>query len=103
MNFLHTAVRAAQKAAAVHLSLRAGGNEVFSKSAHYDRVTTADTESEKKIVAEIERDFPEHTVLSEEMGSRRRDSEYTWIIDPLDGTNNYSRGLPFFAVSIAAA
>jgi len=103
MSFLDIAVSAAKKAGAVHLGLREGGNIVHTKSAHYDRVTTADTESQGVIIAEIERNYPNHAILAEEKGSQDRNSEYTWIIDPLDGTNNYSRGLPFFAVSIAVA
>ncbi|VVB66013.1 Fructose-1,6-bisphosphatase/inositol-1-monophosphatase [Candidatus Gugararchaeum adminiculabundum] len=68
-----------------------------------DIVTNADFESEKAIIGEIKRSFPDHNFLSEESGSENRNSEYTWIIDPLDGTKNYARGFPFFCVSIALA
>ncbi|MDE5983530.1 MAG: inositol monophosphatase, partial [Duncaniella sp.] len=44
--------------------------------------------------------YPSHSILSEEMGAENHDSEYRWIIDPLDGTTNFSAGIPVFAVSI---
>jgi len=66
-------------------------------------VTQADLLSEKKILEIIGEEFPGHSVLSEESGSSQKDSEYTWIIDPLDGTNNYYFGIPLFCVNIALA
>jgi myo-inositol-1(or 4)-monophosphatase len=49
----------------------------------------------------INKTFPEHAVLAEESGHSNLDSDYLWVVDPLDGTTNYSQGLPVFAVSIA--
>ncbi len=49
----------------------------------------------------ISKNFPEHSVLGEEGGETDNNSDYLWVIDPLDGTINYSQGLPVFAISIA--
>ena len=64
-------------------------------------VTEADLLSEKAIKALLRAEYPEHSIISEESEAIPADSAYTWIIDPLDGTNNYSFGLPFFAVTLA--
>lgn len=68
-----------------------------------DLVTEADTASEKAIVAAIGERFPDHDILAEESGQSRADSRFCWIIDPLDGTTNFSHGLGLFCVSIALA
>jgi myo-inositol-1(or 4)-monophosphatase len=66
-------------------------------------VTRADTEAEEKIKSILSGEFPGHSFLGEETGSDRKDSEYTWVVDPLDGTTNYSLMNPFFNVSICLA
>jgi myo-inositol-1(or 4)-monophosphatase len=67
-------------------------------------VTEADLECEEAIAAVIGKKFPEHAILAEE---RRTNadilSEHLWIIDPLDGTNNYAHAIPHFCVSLAYA
>ncbi len=63
-------------------------------------VTAADIESEKKIIEIILEKFPDHNTLGEETGFQNRDSEFTWVIDPLDGTSNFAAGLPWFGVII---
>ncbi|MFA3782766.1 inositol monophosphatase family protein [Melioribacteraceae bacterium 4301-Me] len=63
-------------------------------------VTEIDKESEKLIINFIEKEFPAHTIIAEETGHLEKNSEYTWIIDPLDGTTNFAHGLPIFSVSI---
>ncbi|MBI4034839.1 MAG: inositol monophosphatase [Candidatus Chisholmbacteria bacterium] len=66
-----------------------------------DIATTADLKSEKLIITDIKTIFPDHNILSEEAGIIDHKSEYTWVIDPLDGTKEYARGLPTYAVLIA--
>ena len=66
-------------------------------------VTKADLKSEELIIKTILSEFPDHNILSEETGSKIGSSEYTWIIDPLDGTTNFFRNIPIFSVSIALA
>lgn len=64
-------------------------------------VTEVDFECDKEITGMIQKSFPDHNLLSEETGLQKNNSEYTWIIDPLDGTSNYAAGLPWFGVLIA--
>jgi len=64
-------------------------------------VTEMDLLSEKFIVSEIQKVYPDHNFLAEERTYPSQDSPYRWIIDPLDGTTNYAHGFPMFAVSIA--
>jgi len=63
-------------------------------------VTQADLAAETAVVQTILDAFPSHAILSEESHSDRADAEHSWIIDPLDGTNNFIHGMPHFAVSI---
>ncbi len=64
-------------------------------------VTDVDKKSEKMIIGRILSRFPGHSILSEEIGSIRNNTEFKWIIDPLDGTTNFAHAFPFFCVSIA--
>lgn len=64
-------------------------------------VTIADTESEKFIIETIQARFPEHSILAEERPEIETESDYLWVIDPLDGTTNYAHQFPLFCVSIA--
>jgi myo-inositol-1(or 4)-monophosphatase len=67
-----------------------------------DPVTEVDLKSERFIVDRIRRRFPDHDILAEEStASRKRISEFKWIIDPLDGTVNFAHGFPIYCVSIA--
>jgi myo-inositol-1(or 4)-monophosphatase len=74
---------------------------VTAKSSAIDLVTEIDKRSEQAIIACIRQHFPGHAILAEESGRTAGQSEYLWVIDPLDGTTNYAQGLPIFAVSIA--
>ncbi len=65
-----------------------------------DLVTEADFASEKAIIETVRNAFPGHIILSEEAGMMEASSEYKWIIDPLDGTINFSRGIAICCVSI---
>ena len=64
-------------------------------------VTQADVEAERAIVAEIQKSFPDHQFLGEEEHSADPDASHLWVIDPLDGTNNFAHAIPHFAVSVA--
>ena len=77
------------------------GLQVSSKSSEADLVTEADRRAEEVILREIRRRYPGHAILSEEADPFESDSEWRWVIDPLDGTTNFTQGFPFFAVSIA--
>lgn len=64
-------------------------------------VTEVDHKSEEVILNAIRKNFPGHYILSEEAGEIKQDSDYKWIIDPIDGTINYAHGIPVCCVSIA--
>ncbi len=72
------------------------------KSAH-EIITKVDLRSEEIIIGEIKKHFPHHSILSEERGEADNDSDYWWIIDPIDGTTNFSMHNPLWAISIAVA
>jgi myo-inositol-1(or 4)-monophosphatase len=75
--------------------------EVSSKGIN-DFVTSVDKEAEATITYQIRKSYPDHTIVGEEKGENRGENkDYVWIVDPLDGTNNFVRGIPHFAVSIA--
>lgn len=74
-----------------------------AKTGPNDIVTQADITAEGVIISAIRKKFPYHNILSEEAGSLPGKSEYTWIIDPLDGTNNFAHQVPIFCVIIALA
>ncbi|PZM65206.1 inositol monophosphatase family protein [Paenibacillus dendritiformis] len=94
------AVNAAQAAGAIIKRRFDTMYKVDEKGDAGDVVTEADYEAEQAIVEAIERKFPDHRILSEEAGQLGQDSDWLWLVDPLDGTNNYVIGLPVFAVSI---
>lgn len=80
---------------------RSGALGIEEKQNAFDVVTIADKASENLIIGHIKAKYPGHAILSEESGSANDGSPWRWIIDPLDGTTNYSNGLPVFCVSIA--
>jgi myo-inositol-1(or 4)-monophosphatase len=77
-----------------------GPFEVSSKSSVNDLVTEVDKRSETAIINIIRETYPDHFILSEEVGEIKTDSPVKWIIDPIDGTVNYANGIPICCVSI---
>jgi myo-inositol-1(or 4)-monophosphatase len=75
--------------------------KISNKEGVNNLVTEADHAAEKAIIEVIHRQFPHHQVLGEESGASTHDSEYKWIIDPIDGTVNFAHGIPLNCVSIA--
>jgi myo-inositol-1(or 4)-monophosphatase len=69
----------------------------------WDLVTDADRAAEELIIAAVRERFPDHDVLGEETGRSGTTARMCWLIDPLDGTHNFSRGLPTWCVSVALA
>lgn len=103
-DLLFEAVRLAKLAGQIQLRYfrsRSLGIEVKQQN-DFNVVTTADKESEQLIVSAIRQSYPDHSILAEESGGNDAEtSGFRWVIDPLDGTTNYSAGLPIFSVSIA--
>jgi myo-inositol-1(or 4)-monophosphatase len=65
-------------------------------------VSDVDVAAEKEIIYHLHKAYPEHAILGEETGlTGSEDAPYRWVIDPLDGTTNFLRGIPHYAVSIA--
>ncbi len=89
--------------AAASIQLRYLGKPLnIERKSPIDLVTQVDARCEKIIIKTILRDFPDHGILAEESGEEKsQQSEYRWVIDPLDGTTNFSHSNPVFAVSIA--
>lgn len=98
---LNIAIRAARSAGRILLRYyeRADQLAVQTKGRN-DFVSEVDRSAEAAIIQELRARFPDHAILAEESGSQG-DSEFEWIIDPLDGTTNYLHGFPQFSVSIA--
>ena len=101
---LGIAVRAARRAGAI-INRAARDVEVLpvTRKRHNDFVTEVDKSAEQAIIDILHRAYPDHAILAEESGATAGtagESEYTWIIDPLDGTTNFIHGFPQYAVSI---
>ena len=76
--------------------------KVDNKEKIWDLVSEVDKKSEDFLVNMIRKNFPEHNILSEESGTvASQGSQYQWVIDPIDGTNNFVAGLAIFSISIA--
>lgn len=98
---LNIAVKAARRAG--NLIYRATDkidHLTVTKKSHADFVSEVDRAAEQTIIQTLLEAYPDHAILAEESGAHG-DSEYVWIIDPLDGTTNFLHGFPQFAVSIA--
>jgi myo-inositol-1(or 4)-monophosphatase len=100
---INIALRAARKAGAniVRASDDLERFEVIEKGVN-DIVSEVDIKAEQDIIYHLHKAYPDHAILGEESGLiGSEDAEYKWIIDPLDGTTNFVRGIPHYAVSIA--
>ncbi len=98
---LNIAVKAARRAGSIinRASLNLDVLTVKHKTFN-DLVSEVDSAAEQAIIEVLKYAYPEHAILAEESGPQG-DSEYLWIIDPLDGTTNFLHGFPQYAVSIA--
>jgi len=97
---LEVAGMAARKAGELLLE-RFGSVKQVKRKSHGNLVTEVDLLSEKQIIRILKKEFPHFGILSEETNSSTPVNGFTWVVDPLDGTNNYTYGIPFFCVNIA--
>ena len=100
---LNFAMQTARDAGRI-LAERFGRVLQISHKGDIDLVTEADLAAERLVIERVQSYFPRHGILAEESGTTIRvgqESEWKWIVDPLDGTVNYSHGYPCFCVSIA--
>ena len=65
-----------------------------------DFVSASDKKVEKILIDELQKARPNYSILSEEIGQIKKDEEFRWIIDPIDGTSNFLHGIPHFAISV---
>jgi myo-inositol-1(or 4)-monophosphatase len=96
-------LRCAQQAvqqAGDHIRAHFGGYSSVHEKEDASFATNLDLESERLITHCIKQHFPDHSIYGEESGSLPQDSSYTWVIDPLDGTHNFIKRLPLYAVSV---
>lgn len=91
---------ASREAGKILMARLGGSNDIHVKGKR-NIVTEADLASEKYILQVIKEEYPQHGILSEEQGEDNPDREYVWIVDPLDGTNNFFFGIPYFCVNVA--
>ena len=100
--YLEVALEASRAGCEVLLTHFGKLERIEQKTSFSDLVTEADKASEEAIIQAIKHYFPEHTILAEESGLEAgKNAEFSWIIDPLDGTTNYTHLYPVFATSIA--
>lgn len=100
---LTIALKAARKAAEhIERAFERLDTVKIEQKGQNDFVSEVDRKAEQEIIYVLSKAYPDHAFLGEESGlSGKKDSEYQWIIDPLDGTTNFIHGIPHFAVSIA--
>ncbi|KWN81147.1 inositol monophosphatase family protein [Burkholderia ubonensis] len=101
---LNIAVKAARRAGQIinRASLDLDLIEIRKKQQN-DFVTEVDKAAEDAIIETLKTAYPDHAILAEESGESDNESEFEWIIDPLDGTTNFIHGFPYYCVSIALA
>jgi myo-inositol-1(or 4)-monophosphatase len=100
---LNIAVRAARNAGKIIArSFEEKDMVETEKKGSNDFVTNIDRDAETAIIATIRKSYPDHCIVGEEFGENKgENSDYQWIVDPLDGTTNFIKGIPHFCVSIA--
>ncbi len=99
--YINIASEAARRAGDLMLKYRQRLDSIpVERKARHDYVSDVDRACEQTIREWISRHYRDHAILGEESG-RTGEGDYCWIIDPIDGTSNYLRGIPHFAVSIA--
>lgn len=96
-----TADHAARLAGEIQMKAFRQGSSGRSVQLLHDIKLETDRHCEGVIIETIRQAFPDHAILTEESGALPGSGGYTWVVDPLDGTVNFSQGIPFFCVSIA--
>lgn len=100
---LNIAIRSARKAGNIAIKAYENPTSIkIDKKSENDFVTNVDRAVETVIVESIRKSYPEHTIIGEECGVLKgADNDHQWVIDPIDGTTNFMKGIPHFAISIA--
>lgn len=90
----------AQEAGEELLQKAEGPLQMTSKTSAIDLVTEMDVWTENFLKENIQTHFPDHSIITEESGEIIGSAPYEWVIDPIDGTVNYAKGIPFYGISI---
>lgn len=99
---LNIAINAARNASKVIVrSIGRLETQQISEKHKNDFVTEVDKAAEKEIISTLKKTYPNHKIIAEESGVIEGEDDFTWIIDPLDGTTNFIHNVPHYAVSIA--
>lgn len=100
-HILLDAISIAREAGKIQLShFRSATLGVETKGNEFDIVTAADKACEAFVASRVHDLYPSHSILSEESGADEVQSDWQWVVDPVDGTTNFKSGLPFFTISI---
>ncbi|GAB5465992.1 MAG: inositol monophosphatase family protein [Candidatus Kapaibacteriales bacterium] len=94
-------VEAAKEAGKLQVSGFNSTMSIIDKDGTNNIVTEYDFKVEKSIIDRIKKSFPNHSIIAEESGKSLKSDDNLWIIDPIDGTVNFSKGIPVFCVSLA--
>jgi myo-inositol-1(or 4)-monophosphatase len=97
--YIEVAADAASKAGSF-LKKQFGIIKTIEQKVDKSLVTNLDKEAERIIIEIIRKSFPDHAIIGEESGTSKEKHQFTWVIDPLDGTHNYIRGISIYGVSI---
>jgi myo-inositol-1(or 4)-monophosphatase len=98
---MEVAIQAARASGRIQTRNLARTLRIATKGEHTNLVSEVDLRCERRIIDIIHKNFPDHGIYAEEGGKYNTGSPYSWIIDPLDGTTNYTHGYPIFCTSIA--
>ena len=99
-NYLDFSKKIALESGSILMDYFGNLESIKNKSTSIDLVTEADIKSEHFLIKSIQKKYPDHTIITEESHLKDKNSDFRWIIDPLDGTTNFVHKLPIFAVSI---
>jgi myo-inositol-1(or 4)-monophosphatase len=100
--YLKAAIEAAQSAGKIQKRYYGRAHNIQFKTKNpLNLVTEVDKACEKKVLSFLQKRFPSHNFWGEESGQKKNRSDYTWVVDPLDGTTNYAHDYPFFCCSVA--
>jgi len=103
MNYLDFAIGMAMNSGEIAMKcFRKNAIVSIKKEGDYESIVTeTDKEIEKFITSEIKKTYPNHKTLGEEYGGAKEKENFLWVIDPIDGTENFVKGIDYFSVSIA--
>lgn len=94
-------IKTIKKSGKLLLEKKDAGFETLSKGGDpRDMITSVDTAVNVFLITEIKRKYPDHNIYSEESGGNENASEYRWTVDPIDGSANFSRHIPHFAITV---